>query len=66
MYDQRLSVSQYQQLASEGVLTEDENLELLDGYLVPKATKTPLHGSHIDILHGLLRESLPVDWFVRN
>jgi Uma2 family endonuclease len=62
----RLSVAEYQQLAMLGKLTENDNIELLDGYLVPKAAKTPLHDSRIDLLSGLFCELLPFGWFVRN
>lgn len=66
MNTSRLSVAQYQELAMTGVLREDDRIELLDGSLIQKPIKTPLHDSHIDLLSGLLRQLLPVGWFVRN
>jgi Uma2 family endonuclease len=61
----RFTVEEYQRLAEIGFLHEDDNLELLNGWLVPKMTKNPLHDSTIDMLEGLLLDVLPRGWYVR-
>uniref|UniRef100_A0A7C2P8H2 Uma2 family endonuclease n=1 Tax=Schlesneria paludicola TaxID=360056 RepID=A0A7C2P8H2_9PLAN len=61
----RFTVEEYQHLAEIGAIHEDDNLELLDGWLVPKMTKIPLRDGTIDVLHDLLREVLPRGWHVR-
>jgi Uma2 family endonuclease len=61
----RFTVEEYEHLAEIGALHEDDNLELLDGWLVPKMTKNPLHDSRIDLLDELLDAVLPSGWYVR-
>ncbi len=39
----RFSISEYHNLIRIGLLTEDDNLELLRGYLVHKMARNPLH-----------------------
>lgn len=62
----RLSVVEYQQLAENGALDANPHVELLDGLIVGKKPKTPLHDGTVDLIAGLLRECLTRGWFVRN
>jgi len=61
----RFTVTEYEQIARAGILDEDSNVELLEGWIVPKLTKHPPHDGTIDIINYLLRELLPAGWFVR-
>ncbi len=61
----RLSVSEYHQMIQVGILTEDDPVELLEGWLVKKMPRNPPHDSTIDELHELLRSLLPAGWRVR-
>jgi Uma2 family endonuclease len=61
----RFTVAEYEELGRLGILTEDSNVELLDGWIVPKMTKHPPHDNTIDIIHYLLMRMLPLGWFVR-
>jgi Uma2 family endonuclease len=61
----RFTVAEYEELVNSGVFDEDDNLELLEGWLVPKITKNPLHDGTVDLLHGLLNDIVPADWHVR-
>ena len=36
----RLGVEQYEEMIRAGIITEDDPVELLDGWLVPKMAKT--------------------------
>jgi Uma2 family endonuclease len=60
----RLSVEQYHEMARAGILTRDDRVELLEGWLVAKMTKHPPHviatGQIHDALHGLV----PDGWYV--
>ncbi|MEZ6133567.1 MAG: hypothetical protein R3C53_01525 [Pirellulaceae bacterium] len=40
----RFSVEQYHQLGELGVLTEEDNVELLEGWIVEKMNQRPIHG----------------------
>ena len=61
----RFSVAEYEELGRLGILTEDDNVELLEGLIVPKMTKHPPHDSTIDLLNYFLTKLLPLNWFVR-
>jgi Uma2 family endonuclease len=61
----RLSIRQYHQLAEHGVLTEDDDVELLQGWLVEKMTKSPRHDATISRLTRVLLPLLPAGWMLR-
>ncbi len=60
----RLSVPQYHAMIDADILTEDDPVELLDGWLVPKMPKKPPHR----LATGLVREALErlglAGWYV--
>lgn len=58
----RLSVDQYHSLISNSALTEDDPVELVDGLLVLKFPKNPLHEAIIAIVLDLLMSNLPTGW----
>jgi hypothetical protein len=49
----RFSVPEYHRLIEIGILTEDDNLELLEGYLVHKRTRKPPHDGTPQLLQDL-------------
>src|SRR5437764_11230931 len=61
----RFTVSEYHRLIELGILTEDDNLELLDGYLVHKTSRNPPHDAAIQ--KGLKKwlRLLPPGWDLR-
>jgi Uma2 family endonuclease len=61
----RFSVAEYHRLIEIGVLTEDDNLELLDGYLVHKMSRNPPHDAAIQKIMKRLFRILPPDWDLR-
>ena len=61
----RFSVSEYHHLAEVGFLTEDDNLELIEGFLVHKMARNPPHdGTLHRVLRHLMR-IMPDIWEVR-
>src|SRR5207237_3370846 len=48
-----------------GVITEDDNLELLEGYLVEKMSRNPPHDGAIDLARDVLPRALPQGWWLR-
>jgi Uma2 family endonuclease len=60
----RLRVDQYHAMIRAGILTEDDPVELLQGWLVPKMPKNPAHR----VVTGLIRQALerltPAGWYV--
>jgi Uma2 family endonuclease len=61
----RFSVPEYHRLTEIGVLTEDDNLELIEGYLVLKMARNPPHDRTIQRLNRRLFGALPQGWDIR-
>lgn len=61
----RFSVDEYHELIRLGVIGEDDNLELLEGYLVEKTSRNPTHDGGIDLMRDALSLALPPQWWVR-
>ena len=62
----RMSVGQYHRLTKSGVFTEDDNIELLEGWIISKMAKNPPHDSRVMWTQELLRRLLPPGWHCRN
>jgi Uma2 family endonuclease len=60
----RLSVAQYHAMAQAGILQEDDQLELLEGWLVAKMTKNPPHRISTRLLRQTLEQLIPQGWYV--
>jgi Uma2 family endonuclease len=61
----RFTVAEYHKLIEVGVLTENDHLELLDGYLVEKMPHDPVHDGTIQLVEDALRALLPAGWCLR-
>jgi Uma2 family endonuclease len=61
----RFSVDDYHQLIAIGVLDEDDRVELLEGWLVPKMTHNPLHDGTLQLINKRLARRLPPQWDLR-
>ncbi len=61
----RFSVDEYHKLIEVGILTEDDNIELLDGYLVHKMSCNAPQDTTIQKAMKRLFRALPPDWDLR-
>lgn len=61
----RLSVDQYHQMIDAGILTVNDQVELLEGWLVAKMPKKPQHRLTTQLMYDALVSLLPVGWFVQ-
>jgi len=61
----RISVDEYHRMIQAGVFTENDNVELLEGWIVNKMGHNPPHDSTIDLAVGEIDAFLPADWFLR-
>lgn len=61
----RFSVATYQHLTRLGVFTEDENVELIDGYVVTKMAHSPPHDNAVQRLTKRFVRLAPPGWEVR-
>lgn len=62
----RLSVAQYHAMIDAGVFTEDDPIELLEGWLVTKMPKNPAHIYSTQMIKDILVRLLPPEWFVNS
>jgi Uma2 family endonuclease len=60
----RFTVDQYLALTEAGILSSDDRVELLDGWIVPKMTKNPPHVVAARYLFDILSRLTPAGWFV--
>lgn len=60
----RISVEQYHHMIRTGILTSDDPVELLEGWLVFKMPKNPPHRVVTYLLRRLLERLLPEGWYV--
>ena len=63
----RYTKEQYLQIRDSGILgDENENLEFVEGLLLPKMSRKPPHDSTLDLLEDLIRQILPTGWRIRS
>ena len=60
----RWSVDEYHTMLRAGILTENDPLELVDGWLVPKMTKNPPHRIATRRVRKALERVVPQGWYV--
>jgi Uma2 family endonuclease len=61
----RFSVDDYHRMIQTGILSEDEKVELLNGWIVQKMTRNPPHDMAVGLVHDELRAVLPAEWVLR-
>jgi Uma2 family endonuclease len=61
----RFTVEQYHKMIETGVLTENDRVELLEGYVVEKMPHDPLHDGTLQKLNRRLQRVLPPGWELR-
>jgi Uma2 family endonuclease len=61
----RLGVGQYHDMVRQGILAEDDPVELLEGFLVVKMSKNPPHTKSTGRVQSRLNALLPVGFYTR-
>jgi Uma2 family endonuclease len=61
----RFTVAEYHEMIAAGILDEDDNVELLHGWIVPKMSRNPPHDAVLGITLEALRARLPAAWRIR-
>jgi len=62
----RFSVAQYHQLGELGVLTPDDRVELLEGWIVEKMNQRPIHGYVVGLLSEWFQSRIRPGFIVRS
>lgn len=60
----RLSVDRYHSMIENGILTDEDPVELLEGWLVFKMPKNPPHRAATRIVRMAIESILPSGWYV--
>lgn len=60
----RLSVERYHQIIRAGILTKDDPIELLEGWLIQKMPKNPRHRAATKLTRDALEAIVPQGWYV--
>jgi Uma2 family endonuclease len=60
----RLTVAQYHSMIEHGILSEDSQIELLEGLLTAKMPKNPPHRISTKLLYSVLAQLIPNGWYV--
>ena len=60
----RFSVAQYHEMIRLGILTEDDPVELLEGWIIHKMPKNPPHRAATKLTRNALEEVVPSGWYV--
>lgn len=61
----RFTVDEYHHMIQTGILTEDEPVELLDGWVMIKMARTPEHDLSLEKTDVAIRACLPRGWRIR-
>jgi Uma2 family endonuclease len=59
------SVDEYHRLVKAGVLTEEDNVELIEGWVVNKVARNPPHDVSLGLTSDALAGLLPSGWHLR-
>ncbi len=60
----RLRVDQYHEMIRTGILTSDDQVELLEGWLIPKIPKNPPHRIVTKLTRNALEKIIPDGYYV--
>ncbi len=60
----RLTLDQYHAMIRQGILTDDDPVEFLEGWLVPKMPKNPPHRIATRKTRKALEKVVPAGWYV--
>jgi len=61
----RFTVEEYHRMGRAGVLTEEDRVELLEGWIVSKTIRNPKHGATVGLVEAAIKERLSPEWIVR-
>lgn len=61
----RFTVEQYHRMIETGILTTNDRVELLEGWIVPKMPHNPPHDGTVWLVQTALLPRLPAGWILR-
>jgi Uma2 family endonuclease len=61
----RFTVEEYHRMIRDGYFADNERFELLEGLIVEKMSRDPVHDAAVEIALALLQSRVPAGWRVR-
>jgi Uma2 family endonuclease len=61
----RFTVDQYHRMIETGILTENDHVELLDGWILEMSPIGPPHATCVSLILDALQQKLPSGWLIR-
>src|SRR3954470_19712112 len=61
----KFTVDEYHRLIADGFFTRDDRYELLDGYIVQKTPRGPIHDACLAHVRRFIAGQLPRGWHIR-
>jgi Uma2 family endonuclease len=61
----KITVAEYHRMIDAGILTDDDKVELLEGWMVLKMGRNPPHDGTIDLIRYALSGIVPGGWLIR-
>jgi Uma2 family endonuclease len=61
----RFTVDQYHRMIETGILTENDHVELLDGWILEMSPVGPPHATCVSLIVDALQQKLPSGWLIR-
>ena len=61
----KFTVAEYHQMIQAGILNENDRVELIEGWIVPKMPHNLQHDGTIELSANVLRAALPPGWKLR-
>jgi Uma2 family endonuclease len=61
----RFTVDEYHRLIEDGYFAHDERFELLEGWIVAKVSRNPIHDAALSIAMKVLDRVMPTGWHAR-
>jgi Uma2 family endonuclease len=62
----RFTVEHYEEMIRAGIIMEDDPIELLDGWMMPKMTQHPPHVLTSELIYNVLSRALPEGWCIHS
>jgi Uma2 family endonuclease len=61
----RFSVAEYEKMIEIGILDDEDNVELLEGYVVLRISRDPSHDGTLQVAEDALAPVIPTGWKIR-
>jgi Uma2 family endonuclease len=62
----KFTVAEYHRMIETGILTENDQVELLQGWIVPKMPRNPPHDVGVEVVRNVVQRTVPPGWSIRS